>query len=64
MDNYPTEFTDLQKRPNDELAGRCLDSNIMALMKMRKGKIFGQEYYAQNIFIVSVLLYAHMFVCL
>ena len=21
MDNYPTEFTDLQKRPNDELQG-------------------------------------------
>jgi len=21
MDNYPEEFTDLQKRPNDELAG-------------------------------------------
>ena len=22
MDNYPEEFTDLQKRPNDELAGK------------------------------------------
>lgn len=22
MDNYPTEFTDLQKRPNDELQGK------------------------------------------
>ena len=24
MDNYPEEFTDLQKRPNEELQGECL----------------------------------------